>query len=83
MPMSRIWALQKDEWVLLTLGCIGAIGGGTIQPIFSLVYAGIIATYFMPDDKSIRCGFGVCGAGALHPTPQALNSAPKPRTGGS
>ena len=53
--MSRIWALQKDEWLLLTLGCIGAIGGGTIQPIFSLVYAGIIATYFMPDDKSIRC----------------------------
>mmetsp|Transcript_3860 Transcript_3860/g.8500 ORF Transcript_3860/g.8500 Transcript_3860/m.8500 type:complete len:1014 (+) Transcript_3860:3-3044(+) len=56
VPMSRIWALQKDEWLLLTMGCIGALGGGTIQPIFSLVYAGIITTYFMPDDKSLREG---------------------------
>lgn len=56
VPLSRIWALQKQDWPLILAGAIGALGGGTIQPIFSLLYAGIITTYFDPDPAKLRDG---------------------------
>ena len=52
VPLSRIWALQKHDWPLILAGAIGALGGGTIQPIFSLLYAGIITTSVPPHTHS-------------------------------
>ena len=43
---SRIFALQmEDKWFLL-LGILGSCMSGSIQPIVSIVYGGMIAVYF-------------------------------------
>jgi len=54
VPLSKIWADQKEELPYIILGVITAMGGGTIQPIFAVIYSGIIAVFFLPDDEAMR-----------------------------
>jgi ATP-binding cassette subfamily B (MDR/TAP) protein 1 len=51
---SRLWAYQRrDVWFFL-LGILGSCVSGSIQPIVSIVYGGIITVYYNPDDNELR-----------------------------
>lgn len=54
VPLSKIWADQKEELPFIIVGVLTAMGGGTIQPIFAVIYSGIIAVFFLPNDEDMR-----------------------------
>eukprot|EP00283_Hemiselmis_rufescens_P008388 CAMPEP_0173430262 /NCGR_PEP_ID=MMETSP1357-20121228/8738_1 /TAXON_ID=77926 /ORGANISM="Hemiselmis rufescens, Strain PCC563" /LENGTH=1416 /DNA_ID=CAMNT_0014394567 /DNA_START=104 /DNA_END=4354 /DNA_ORIENTATION=+ len=54
VPLSRIWASQQKEWPLLFVGFVASLASGVIQPIFALIYSGIVAFLFDPDDEKLR-----------------------------
>jgi ABC-type multidrug transport system fused ATPase/permease subunit len=45
---SRLWALQKEDWRWLSLGIIGSLASGCVQPLTSIVYGNIISIYYLP-----------------------------------
>ena len=57
---SRIFALQmEDKWFLL-LGILGSCMSGSIQPIVSIVYGGMIAVYYKSVEAVARAGRTYC-----------------------
>uniref|UniRef100_A0A1I7WYQ2 Aa_trans domain-containing protein n=1 Tax=Heterorhabditis bacteriophora TaxID=37862 RepID=A0A1I7WYQ2_HETBA len=42
-PLSKIYAWNKDNWLLLIIGTIGCIINGSVTPVFSLVYSQMIS----------------------------------------
>jgi len=50
---KRAFSLNKDEWLLMTVGFIGAAASGALWPIFSLVFAEItVVLVSINSDKS-------------------------------
>ncbi|XP_052178929.1 ABC transporter B family member 15-like [Diospyros lotus] len=56
-PTPSQWRLLKmnaPEWGRALIGCIGAVGSGTVQPINAYCVGGLISVYFHTDKSSIR-----------------------------
>jgi hypothetical protein len=55
-PVSfwRIWQTQRPEWGVFVYGALFAMAGGAVQPIFAVIYSGIIAALFSPDSDYMR-----------------------------
>jgi ABC-type multidrug transport system fused ATPase/permease subunit len=52
---ARIWAYQKDRWYMFILGGLGSLAAGSLGPINSVVYGGVIAIFYEPDsDLMVR-----------------------------
>ncbi|KAK9698433.1 hypothetical protein RND81_08G103900 [Saponaria officinalis] len=50
----RLLASSKAEWKQATIGCVGAMLFGAIQPVYSLVTAMMISLYFIQDHDEIK-----------------------------
>jgi len=51
---SRLIELQSMDWPFVILGVLGAAASGCSQPITSLIYGGMIASYYLPDDEALK-----------------------------
>jgi len=49
-----MWQMHKGQEARFIVGAIGAVAGGALQPIFSLIYADIITGFFEPDADKLR-----------------------------
>ncbi|KAI6687427.1 hypothetical protein NL676_024255 [Syzygium grande] len=63
--------MNTPEWARALLGCLGAIGAGTVQPINAYIVGSVISNYFRSDksvlkSKSREYAFIFLGIGALH-----------------
>lgn len=52
--LQRLWRLQSGDAPVLALAMVGACISGSIPPVVSLVYGGIITVYYDPDDSRLR-----------------------------
>lgn len=50
----RLWRLNAPEWKQALLGCMGAIGTGVTQPIYSYCLGTITSVYFLKDSEAIK-----------------------------
>lgn len=50
----RLVAMNLPEWKQATLGCIGAILFGAIQPLYAFAMGSMISVYFQPDHSVIK-----------------------------
>lgn len=50
----RLLAMNLPEWKEATLGCIGAILFGAIQPLYAFAMGSMISVYFSPDHSVIK-----------------------------
>ncbi|KAF6176961.1 hypothetical protein GIB67_027761 [Kingdonia uniflora] len=56
-PPPSQWRLLKmnaPEWKQMLLGCLGAIGFGTVQPVHFLCLGTMLTVFFLKDDDKIR-----------------------------
>ncbi|XP_073286737.1 ABC transporter B family member 15-like [Primulina huaijiensis] len=51
---KRLLAMNLPEWKQATLGCIGAILFGAIQPLYAFQMGSMISVYFLPDHNVIE-----------------------------
>ncbi|KAF3685117.1 ABC transporter B family member 15 [Capsicum annuum] len=51
---KRLLAMNLPEWKQATLGCIGAILVGGVQPAFGVVMGSMISVYFLPSHNEIK-----------------------------
>ncbi|XP_006361363.1 ABC transporter B family member 15-like [Solanum tuberosum] len=51
---KRLLAMNLPEWKQATLGCIGAILVGGVQPVYSFVMGAMISVYFSPSHDEIK-----------------------------
>ncbi|PHT42506.1 ABC transporter B family member 22 [Capsicum baccatum] len=51
---KRLLAMNLPEWKQATLGCIGAILFGGVQPAFGVVMGSMISVYFLPSHNEIK-----------------------------
>lgn len=54
VSIMKIFRTQRPEWPLFAVGFIAAMCGGAIQPIFAIIYSGIITVFFLPNDDEMR-----------------------------
>ena len=52
----RVWQTQRPEWGIFIYGALCALAGGAVQPIFAVIYSGIIAILFSTDSNYMRSG---------------------------
>ncbi|KAG7979990.1 hypothetical protein I3843_05G158300 [Carya illinoinensis] len=50
----RLLQMSAPEWKQSLLGCLGAVGFGTIQPIHAYYLGTFVSVYFKDDNSSIR-----------------------------
>ncbi|VDK65857.1 unnamed protein product, partial [Cylicostephanus goldi] len=60
-PLSKLFYFNRDKWGFFGLGLLATIIGGTITPVFALVYAQIIGTYSLPLNEMKREVYFWCG----------------------
>eukprot|EP00741_Cyanophora_paradoxa_P003931 tig00000741_g3824.t1 len=48
VPWGRVFGLVGDKWGLLVLGALGGLGGGTVFPVFSIIFAEILTVFYKP-----------------------------------
>jgi len=55
-PVSflELWRGQAHNCHWMIIGALGAMFGGSLTPIFSIVYSGIITTFFEKDDEKMQ-----------------------------
>ncbi|XP_048494215.1 ABC transporter B family member 15 isoform X2 [Beta vulgaris subsp. vulgaris] len=51
---KRLLALNAPEWKQATLGCIGAMLFGAVQPLYAFAMGSMISVYFLPDNEEIK-----------------------------
>jgi hypothetical protein len=54
VSFGRIWQTQRPEWGIFIYGSLCAMAGGAVQPIFAVIYSGIISALFLPNDDMMR-----------------------------
>ncbi|KAK2632589.1 hypothetical protein EUGRSUZ_L01362 [Eucalyptus grandis] len=50
----RLIALNMPEWKQATLGCIGAVLYGAVQPVYAFAMGSMISVYFLKDPEEIK-----------------------------
>ncbi|KAK3413321.1 hypothetical protein EUGRSUZ_I01888 [Eucalyptus grandis] len=50
----RLIALNMPEWKQATLGCIGAVLYGAVQPVYAFAMGSMISVYFLKDHEEIK-----------------------------
>uniref|UniRef100_A0A803LSY9 Uncharacterized protein n=1 Tax=Chenopodium quinoa TaxID=63459 RepID=A0A803LSY9_CHEQI len=50
----RLLALNLPEWKQASLGCIGAMLFGAVQPLYAFAMGSTISVYFLPDNEEIK-----------------------------
>ncbi|XVE68020.1 hypothetical protein DITRI_Ditri09bG0034800 [Diplodiscus trichospermus] len=50
----RLLALNSPEWKQASLGCLGAILSGAIQPFYAFVAGSMISLFFLTDHREIK-----------------------------
>ncbi|KAJ8546291.1 hypothetical protein K7X08_018874 [Anisodus acutangulus] len=51
---KRLLAMNLPEWKEATLGCIGAILFGGVQPVYAFAMGSMISVYFLPSHAEIK-----------------------------
>nr|XP_016442889.1 PREDICTED: ABC transporter B family member 15-like [Nicotiana tabacum] len=51
---KRLLAMNLPEWKEATLGCIGAILFGGVQPVYAFAMGSMISVYFLPSHDEIK-----------------------------
>ncbi|XP_041936250.1 bile salt export pump [Alosa sapidissima] len=60
-PVSRILKYNAPEWPYMLFGSIGAAINGGVNPVYSLLFSQILATFTMPDATEQRNAInGIC-----------------------
>ena len=54
VPLRRIWRLQQRDWPWFVAGLLASCGAGASRPVFSIIYSGIITSYFSPSVDDMR-----------------------------
>ncbi|XP_058115511.1 putative multidrug resistance protein isoform X1 [Magnolia sinica] len=50
----RLLLLNLPEWKQASLGCMGAVAFGAVQPMYAYAMGSMISTYFLKDDGEIK-----------------------------
>lgn len=50
----RLWRFSAPEWKQAVLGCMGAVGTGVTQPIYSYCLGTLASVYFLKDNDAIK-----------------------------
>eukprot|EP00741_Cyanophora_paradoxa_P024734 tig00000293_g23878.t1 len=48
VPWGRVMKIVSGKWWLLLLGALGALGGGCVFPIWSVIFSEILAVFYKP-----------------------------------
>ncbi|KAK1805692.1 hypothetical protein P4O66_001959 [Electrophorus voltai] len=60
-PLARILKYNTPEWPYMVFGSIGAAVNGGVNPVYSLLFSQILATFSMPDPVAQRREInGIC-----------------------
>ncbi|KAL2076892.1 hypothetical protein ACEWY4_027508 [Coilia grayii] len=60
-PVARILKYNAPEWPYMVFGSIGAAVNGGVNPVYSLLFSQILATFTMPDPVEQRNAInGIC-----------------------
>lgn len=54
VPAGRVWALQAPDWPWMVAGLLGSCASGVMQPIFSIVYSGMITIFYQPNTEKMK-----------------------------